>query len=324
MKLFRTTLLLFGVALLAGCISEDYENCPTERDVTLRFVYEYGGGDIFGTQVSRVDLFIFDDETDILVRRIPIDGALLSVFAGTTIDLPPGTYRVVAWGNTTPARSAFHNANPGDHRVGEAYIGRYGIPRSTAPQPGDGDRLHFAPDVAQDVFTMYVPRTGSEPIRYTLPFARAYIEVEVNLVGYESYTGETQPPLVEITGASSHYNFYRVPSGDIALREGTAVLSQYVERPARASFRTKLLDQNTDKVLLVRSAETGNPVRFTLENDRLQELIAEFMSNNNIASLKADRSPRRVIPITITFGDMVVVSVTIPSFVRVPTPPDLL
>ena len=314
MKLFRITLLLSCVVLLSACIAES-RYCPMDREIVLKFEYVYNGYDVFDTQVQNVDLFVFNS-SNLLVHRETINAAQLNAFAGTTLTLAPGDYRIVAWGNVSP-QNAFGSANVGDH-INDAYVGRSAVPRNTAPQPGNGDRLHFAPGLAQQEFILHIP-THADDLTATLPFARSYIGIEVFVVGFNAYTGEAAAPIVEIDGAASHFCFDRVPEGDITLRETTVIQTQYVQRPATAMFRTKLFDDNANfaKELRVRSGQGANAVHFTLETALLRAKMAEFMADNNIHSFKADATPQRVIPITIVFGMDVEVSVTVPVFERV-------
>ena len=316
MRLFRITLLLTCVAFLSACIAEDFSRCG--RNVVLKFEYVYNYEDVFGEQVQSVDLFVYNSN-GLLVHRETINSGQLDTFAGTNLGhLSPGTYRIVAWGNAL-SQTDFAGVNPGDH-IDNAVIGRQGVPRSTTPLSGHGDRLHFAPCVAQNEFFITVPTMGD--VTATLPFARSYIAIEVFVRYFESYTGETAAPIIEITGAASHFCFNRIPEGDITLRETSVVLTQYIERPWKAAFRTKLFDDSIDfaKELHVRSGMAGNAILFTLDDVALRNLIAQYMLNNGIASLKNDRTPQRVIPIVITFGEYNVrASVEVVEFERVPS-----
>ena len=315
MKPFRITLLLLYATLLSTCVGED-KCCPTDRNVVVEFAYVYDGYDVFGDQIYSVNLFVFDSD-GLLTYSTTIYSEQLNTFAGTTLNhLAPGNYRIVAWGNATPQRSVFGNTNEGDH-IDDTYVGRYGVLRYLAPQPGDADRLHFAPHLAQEEFTITIPRAGD--LTVTLPFARAHIDIEVFVINFELYSGETDAPVIEIDGVSSHFDFDRVPFGDITLRETAEIQDQYVQRPAVAHFRTKLFDDNDNftKELRVKGAEGDHTVYFILDNVMFRNLIAEFMVDNNIQSLKADATPQRVIPITIVFstdGRSVEVGVRVPEF----------
>ena len=323
MKLLRIIPLLSLAALLSACIGET-AYCPTDRNIVLKLDLASENGRL-GDYMQNADLFIFNANTGVLMYRkstaVSGDYTLVSLS-----HLAPGDYRVVAWGNVTPQRTAFGSTNTGDH-INNAYIGRAGVTRSAVTRdripfvPGDGDRLFFAPDLGQNAFTITVPQSGD--LTATLPFARAYIGIEVFVVGFNEHTGEAAAPILEIDGASSHFSFDRVPDGDITLRETAVIQTQYVQRPATAMFRTKLFDNNADfaKELRVHSGEGANAVHFTIDEARLRQLVAQFMANNGITSLKADAALRRVIPITIKFGYNISASVEIMEFDKVPAPP---
>ena len=323
MRLFRITLFLFLATLFSACIGEWHNKyCPTDRNVVVEFAYVYNGNDVFNEQVESVDLFVFDSN-NLLVHRETINAAQLNAFAGTDLShLAPGTYRIVAWGNVSPLRNTFGGANVGDN-ISDAHIGRVGVTRNTESQSGNSCRLHFAPGLAQNQFTITVPTSGD--LTATLPFARSYIGIEVFVVGFAAYTNQTEPPIIEINGAASHFCFNRNPEGNITLRETTVIQTQYVERPAVAMFRTKLFDNNTGfaKELHVRSGQAGNAIHYTINDVRLRQLVAQFMASNNITSLKADATPQRVIPITISFedGENVSVTVDVKDFELVEIPP---
>ena len=327
MKLFRIIPFLFLSVFFSSCIAQN-EDCPSDRNIVLRLdlaldlalANGYNGNGRLGDYMEYADVFIFNAATGLLAYRT----STLVVGEYTVLSLnhltPGTTYRIVAWGNATSPQIAFGNVNLGDH-INNAYVGRAGVSRGTPPQPGDGDRLFFAPDVAQNAFTITIPQFGD--LEETLSFARAYIGVEVTVLGYEGFSGESEPSIVEITGASSHFCFDRVPEGDISLRATTVVQTQYVERPAVAKFRTKLFDDNAGfgKELHIRSSQAGNAIRFTIDEVMLRQLVAQFMTDNNITSLKADGAPQRVIPITINFGVNVTVTVGVKDFELVEMPP---
>jgi hypothetical protein len=291
----------------------------------LEFAYEHEGKSIFPNRINKVDLFIFENASGKLVYKETVNGTHLTNFAGIHLNhLEPGEYRVVAWGNTGQ-RSSFSDLNLGTS-INDAYVGRLGVPRSTETHLGDGDRLHFASDLQQQS-TLVVPQFGD--VAEILPFSRAYIEIDVYVLGYERAFNETQAPFVEIGGVSSHYDFDRIPSGDITLREQSVYQNTLVEQPALAQFRTKLFDidrADMTKKLRIHSA-VNNRIVFTLENARLKSEIARYMSELGIESLEA--GPDMVIPIIIVFwggGDNdnqdVLVSVTIPEFELKPVLPE--
>ena len=329
MKLLRIIPFLFLTALLSACISQN-EDCPTDRNIVLKLdlaldLDGYNGK--LGDYMHYADLFIFDATTGVLKHRTstPVAGAYTLVSLN---HLRPGsTYRIVAWGNATPERKAFGGVNPGSH-IDDAYIGRAGVPRSAVTSdripfiPGNGDPLFFAPGLAEQAFTIAIPAFGDHT--ETLYFARAYIGIEVFVIGFDEYTGEAEAPVIEIDEASSHFDFDRVPFGDITLRETTVIQTQYVERPAVAKFRTKLFDDNANlaKELHVRSALGTNEIHFTIDDAMFRQLIAQFMTDNNITSLKNDAARQRIIPITIHFGGAnVAVSVGVKNFEEVCTSP---
>lgn len=95
-KIYRWLLLPFTI-LLASCelVDEHLPECVHE----IRFVYDMtlSGGDAFPVQVRSIDLYVFTlDGT--LVKKYSEEGdALSQKDYRMKLDLPEGTYKVVAW-----------------------------------------------------------------------------------------------------------------------------------------------------------------------------------------------------------------------------------
>lgn len=93
-KLFTLLLCSLLMGLPSSCVYEDEVPCPCE----VRFVYDYNMefADAFPAQVNDVTLFIFDAEGRYLTSQQD-SGDHLDGDYRMSLNLQPGTYRLVAW-----------------------------------------------------------------------------------------------------------------------------------------------------------------------------------------------------------------------------------
>ena len=107
----------FLAMTLAGCIKEDFSDCPPDVIppdtvpeekglLTLQLSYlmhntvENGTyADLFNDQVRKVDVFVFDDKGEYVQTVEEQADALFPEDYETTLTLPEGNYRFVVWGN---------------------------------------------------------------------------------------------------------------------------------------------------------------------------------------------------------------------------------
>lgn len=89
--------LLFS--LLAGsCIQEDMAECTLKIKVLFAYLGD-GRTDIFADKHEQVNLYAYN-EANVLVQKRTLTKTELDVLQGAWLDLLPGNYRVVCWGNT--------------------------------------------------------------------------------------------------------------------------------------------------------------------------------------------------------------------------------
>ncbi len=122
----RTYLLLAGLCLvgvLAGCIKEDFSDCPSPvppvsedeggwLDLNLSYTMhnrmEDGGyADRFAEEIKKVDVFVFDQEGSFVTgesREVERTGGKEPY--SHAVRLPEGDYQVVVWGNRNEAEAA--------------------------------------------------------------------------------------------------------------------------------------------------------------------------------------------------------------------------
>lgn len=94
----RLLLLLGGVALLWGCVRDDRSEC--RFPLRLRFAYTYNTEqeDLFDREIEALHLYLYDADGGRLVAAASPDVGSLSGDHTFEWAVPPGSYRVVAWG----------------------------------------------------------------------------------------------------------------------------------------------------------------------------------------------------------------------------------
>lgn len=94
----RLLLLLGGAALLWGCVRDDRSEC--RFPLRLRFAYTYNTEqeDLFDREIEALHLYLYDADGGRLVAAASPDVGSLSGDHTFEWAVPPGSYRVVAWG----------------------------------------------------------------------------------------------------------------------------------------------------------------------------------------------------------------------------------
>lgn len=107
------------MAALTSCIDQDLSNCPKGVPITIKFEYSYNesGDNLILTDVTRMDLYAFDQNGMLVAHQRAEDAAFKDEM---TIELAPGKYSFVAWGgevnsdsyktNTTVGTTAYEQA----------------------------------------------------------------------------------------------------------------------------------------------------------------------------------------------------------------------
>ncbi len=147
--------LLFLAGGLAGCIREDLSDCPVmppepepEPTVgTLKLALTYkmhnvqeNGAyiDLFGRQVRKVDVFVFDED-GYLVSRITDEAAPQFTDNYTKeIELPGGDYRLVVWGNQYDDETT-HTCLDSDASLDRSHLELLALTRGSNDTRSSGD-----------------------------------------------------------------------------------------------------------------------------------------------------------------------------------------
>jgi hypothetical protein len=195
----------------SSCIKEDMSKCVRENTTIL---FKYTGtdkSDIFLRDIASVDAFVFDEAKKLVVRR-RFESQELGEFAGWRLNLSPGDYYVVCWGNAGD-NSQFNSFTENTTTLDESFI------RIPAHVTTTGDPMYHAP---YNPHPQWLPedvrsRAGEQAYGFTVlagtnnvkevNFVRAHRTVNVYIMGY-SNDGGNRPPVVGGTNLCAEYNFY--------------------------------------------------------------------------------------------------------------------
>ncbi|MDE6191886.1 MAG: FimB/Mfa2 family fimbrial subunit [Muribaculum sp.] len=103
---------LLATAVLTGCITSDFTECPNEYELKLIFDRNMLFADAFASQVKSVDIKVFDSITGREVYSFSDEGDALGI-DGYRVKLPiaPGSYNILCWAGMAEGNS-FSYADP--------------------------------------------------------------------------------------------------------------------------------------------------------------------------------------------------------------------
>lgn len=287
MKKILYMYLLASVVLLASCIKEDYADC--ER-CTLTFSYMGDGTwDVFPEHVTRVSLYVFNDE-DRLVQTKLIEQNELKAFQGTKLNLEPGDYRIVGVGNnyaktevtnlssTSMSEIQFHhpNADEGGKVEGNdsLYLGQKMITiPSTYWYEDDVPFRSSHLKVSYTVRNYINPNAAESATR-----AEGAMELRVkNLLPQTDFTNKangqkmTYTPVMSFSAEKNeHYGYFNImrhtKDSDVEFEIVDKVTGEVVHTLALADFLTQFpqIDVTKQEVLIPIIVEFGMGVTVTV------------------------------------------------------------
>ena len=201
MKLSNLLMVLFVVCLATGCIKEDTDSCPPPHNVTLHLNYVYhGSNNQFSQRVENVRLSLFDMSGNLVATYFKNSADLKS--SSIALNLDPGDYRLVCWGNVLSNTDVRENNTLNASRV-------FHTQRSNG-EASNGDPLFYAPRMRNlnnpnsDMLTITVPEDGGV-VEKDIDFTAAHKTVEVLVTGF-SDRGNINP-IIEFNNIPSGYNF---------------------------------------------------------------------------------------------------------------------
>lgn len=311
MRLLYPILIMLTTMIFIGCIDDSTDDCPinTEENFILKFRYQSNGSEqLFTQRIQQVTVFIFNQEGKyIATRTVNLDD--LMVFPGITMNLEPGNYRIICWGNissrtfisTLGENSTFTNAS----------LSNTAVRNGTAAT--DGDLLYYASDNIS-LSSPLKATTIENIIERTLNFKSAHIKVQVYVKGLIDKNSQEQlvPPIVKMVGISGGYNFLMQTSANtINYLNRSSFQNISNEEIAAVTFYTPRFTDNNIIQILIKKGSDGS----TLTSIKLKD----FMKENNITVEGVEEA---VVPILIEYKQASV-EISIPEWVQTPVEPEL-
>lgn len=204
---------------LTGCFGEDYSFCPPDqRVVTLHFRLPNpidNSGDTFKQYINGATTAIYDAEGN-LVQVVESDETTLEAFQGLRLNLAPGTYKVVSWGNSGGLTHINALNTPLDVHT---YLDYRTLKDGRIA--GTGDPLYYGPNSTDGIFEFTVdPEKGYTG---TVDFRHAHRNVEVYVEGFKGSDNSTTPT-VRLTGLPAGLDFVgmgRIDQPDVDAQAGS-------------------------------------------------------------------------------------------------------
>ena len=196
-------IMMLFILLTVGCIKEDWSDC---NNVTIMFRYSDAGSDPFTDYIEKVNLSVYRADGS-FVGTHQIDKASLDRFTGIELNLDPGEYRIVCWGNVLDYTNINnHSTTP--------FID--GVLKHNTTTPENGDPLFYGPRLSNidnpDVFKITVSSSGQMTTE-TIDFGPAHNIIEVSVKGFvDNVSGTTTNlPIIELANLPQGYNFAMQP-----------------------------------------------------------------------------------------------------------------
>lgn len=266
---FLKIAILFSALFSGGCIREDIDGCDPSVSMTLLFRYtDANNNNIFPGAINKVDLVLFDASGHFAVH-LPVDKAALTAFQGAKLQLLPGIYHVVCWGN------AAGHTSPGAFDASMTMDNAFLLFTS----PEDGDPLYYAPRGAQ-LYTLTVPAEGAA--EQTIDFTPAHNLIDVYVQNYTG-SGSDALPKVEITGLPRGYDYRMQPLGGqtAAFAHSTATKATTDGVMANAVFFSTNFKTDNSIDIIIKRPSDGVIIHTVNLNDFLAENSLTLTGQNN-------------------------------------------
>lgn len=313
MKLFHLIFVLFAVLMWNGCIDDSANaGCPVEPEDNFILKFRYQGNDpneLFIKKIQKVDVFVFTDD-GLFVTVQSADLAALTSFTGITLNLDPGSYQIVCWGNVsdknhiTPLKRS--------NRLSDALL--YNTAARSGIATTNGDSLYFASDNFTLSPSLKTATKAENVIERILNFRSAHITVQVYTKGLvdKNAQGELLPPIIEMTGVPGGYNFAMETAGNpISYLDTSAFQNISGEEFTAITFLTPRFTDNNAIEVIIRKGSDGS----ILTNINLKN----FMLENNIT---VDNTPEAVISILVEYKEASII-ISVPEWGQTPVDPEL-
>ena len=200
MSIFKhIAIVTLALSFVSCSIRDDRSDCS--GDVFLHFIYNGDGDtDIFPSKIMCVNMYVYSTDNGTFHSEYSFDKQALDAVQGTHLMLPPGSYRIVCWGNAAD-RTHIHKvydeakvAEPVWFKSDEFFTGN--------------DELYFSE------LEISVPETLRD-VEGTCNFECSHIDMYVQLKGFKGAIGpdgQKADIVVAHTGLPAYTDFFNVPA----------------------------------------------------------------------------------------------------------------
>lgn len=311
MRLFHLFFVLFTLLAFSRCIDDDSDKCPIdiENNFILKFRYVSDKPEeLFIKKIKKVDVFVFKESGQYVTTQ-SADLTALTSFAGISLNLDPGNYRIVCWGNATG--KTFISPMSANSLMKDAYISHVSLRDGTAAI--NGDTLYYALDNL--TFPSSLKATTSETvIERVLNFHNAYIKMHIYVKGFtdKDSQGNLLAPIIEMTGVTGSYNFDMQSFGNTVRYLNTSAYENILgERIAKVTFHTlRFKDDNPIEIKIKKSSDGSTLTTISLK---------DFMKENNIT---VEGIEEAIVPILVEYKDASI-KISVPEWEQTPIDPEL-
>lgn len=157
--------LLMMLPSLTSCIKEDMDDCKGKVSLHFRYVGD-GTVDIFPDNIDKVTLYVYSAEDNRLVSTVEYDESQLDAYQGANLELFPGRYRIICWGNAFGATEIAE----GEKKV-------------AAPGYFSGSDIETNDPLYYGSVEIDVPGT-LERKNYTCDFVSSHVKIQVRMEGF--------------------------------------------------------------------------------------------------------------------------------------------
>ncbi len=312
MRLFHLFFVLFTILIFSRCIDDSSGECPVgiDKNFILKFRYVSDGPEeLFIEKIKRVDVFVFKEDGQYVMTQ-SADLAALTSFAGIMLDLDPGSYRIVCWGNASG--KTFFSPLSTNSMMKDAFVTHTALRSGIAAT--NGDTLYYALDHTVLSPSLKVTTVSETVIERILDFHNAFIKIQVYVKGLSDKgpQGQLLAPIVEMTGVTSGYNFEMQTFGN-AVHYLDISAFEYIsgEKVAAITFYTlRFKDDNPIEIKIKKSSDGST---LTVIN------LKDFMKENNIT---VEGIEKAVVPILVEYKEASV-EISIPEWGQIPVDPEL-
>lgn len=256
---------LLTALLFSGCFSQDYALCPEETDgpnlIVLPDLKDAGGTSIFSQEVTRMDVFLYDEAYRLISRtsRTDEDSEPLSRFE---YQVDPGTYFVLCWANADE-ESALQKLTAGTY-LWDSYLETVSSETASPLWYAPAKKIEDRPDRAGawgEEMSLYraVVRDGFVTEK-RMDMTRAYREITIYLKNYTTYI-EFDPAAVELTNLPVQYDFFlRTYALRKNYRRTTVPALLFQDNVLRTTIRVPISSVGNNAVIRVHKASNEQTV----------------------------------------------------------------